>query len=115
MYQLPDIITALPHPREPKLRDRPQLIGDIPQPDFDSRIPPYALGDPKDVVIADQTVEVERNARRSMSVHGDVTERREIDSSRRHVQHRQTERFQHREKRGDSIQVWPRLGQLLRF
>ena len=57
-----NIITALPHPHKPLLRNRLQLDRAIRQPDVHSWIPFYASGEPKDVGPTDQPAEVERNA-----------------------------------------------------
>jgi hypothetical protein len=85
MYQLPDIVTALPHPHEPPLRNRPQLDGFIVQPKVDSRVAFYGSGEPEDVQLTAQAVEIQRNATRSVFAHkaSDGPERRASHSASR--------------------------------
>jgi hypothetical protein len=74
VHQLSDIVSALPHPRKPLLRNRPQLDRAFRQPDIDSRIPFYASGEPHDVDPTGQSAEVQRNAR-PMSGHDRLSHR----------------------------------------
>jgi hypothetical protein len=78
VHQLSDIITALPYPHKPLLRNRSQLDRAIRQPPIDSRVPFYTSGQSQDVVTTDQPAEVQRNATRSTLAHNDEVERRGI-------------------------------------
>jgi hypothetical protein len=76
VHQVSDIITALPHVRKPLLHDRSQFGRAIGQPDIDSRIAFYSRGQTEDIVRTDQPAQVQRNARRFMSAHNVLVDRR---------------------------------------
>ncbi|HEX3912321.1 MAG TPA: hypothetical protein VHW71_02335 [Steroidobacteraceae bacterium] len=65
VHQLSDIVTALAHPQKPLPRDGTQLDRAIRQPSIDGGIPCDASGEPENVLISNQSAEIQSDPTRS--------------------------------------------------
>jgi len=72
VHQLSDILTAVPHLREPVLGNRAQLDRAIEEPGVDSRVASHPSGESKQILWSAQSAQVQRNPTRLMLAHDDA-------------------------------------------